>query len=340
MSGRPLFSIIVPCCDVEPYVADCVASLKVQAESFEAIFVVETSRDKTAAEVQRCLGDDARFRLICEPRSGSPATPRNTGLDVATGEYVIFLDGDDTLASTALADLADWIRRFPTTDLFPCAVQEGEMRHDNYPVEVKERVLSGSEATCLVSACNVEPMAMAQMTVYRRAFLVEQNLRFADGLRHEDEEFTPRALYLATSVVPTHLPFYLYRRRADSITTGRTGGHLEDVAVVYRNLFKFHRTVAPSAAVSRAWARNWLNTFYAVFFYPGGGRPVDPVRRKKALKICFAEGMAGLACLARFASCPKRVAAACLRFGWRVGWLGPVSLFFRWFYYPLAMRKS
>lgn len=340
MTDKPLFSILVPCCDVAPYVGECIDSLKVQTVPFEAILVIEESKDETEPVIRAAVAGDARFRVITEPRSGSPSTPRNTGLGVATGDYVIFLDGDDTLTPTALADLAERIRRHPGTDLFPCAVREAELLHDNYPADLQDRVLTGPEATLTVARQNAEPMAMAQMTVCRRAFLDAHSLRFVDGLRHEDEEFTPRALYLAASVVPTHLPFYLYRRRENSITTASATRSLQAIATVYRNLFRFHDEVRPTAEISRAWARNWLNTFNAAFFYERAGLTRDPAAVLSALRDCLGDALPAFARLARHASVPKRIGAALTRLAVRTGWLGPVRAFFRRYYKLLGYKTA
>ena len=339
MKAAPLFSVIVPCCDVKPYAGECIASVKAQAAAFEAIVVVEESRDATERAVREAVGEDPRFTVITEPRSGSPSTPRNTGLEAAKGDYIVFLDGDDTLAETALVDLADWIRRYPGTDLFPGAVVEGEKVYDNYAPDVAPLPLTGPAASVHVAMRNIEPMPMAQMTVCRRAFLLERGLRFVDGLRHEDEEFTPRALYLAASVVPTHIPFYLYRRRADSITTARKERNLGDIAKVYRSLFRFHAATAPDSAVARGWARNWLNTFFNAFFFPARSSVLVPAHRAKALAVLFADGFGDFSALVRYASLPKRVAAALVRFAVRTGWYFPADFYFRRIYYPLAMRN-
>ncbi len=337
----PQFSIIVPCCNVADSVGDCIGSIQDQiGATFEVILVIETSTDGTEEAVRTAIEGDERFRVICEPRSGSPATPRNTGLEAATGEYVVFVDGDDMLSLFALADLAAWIERYPGTDLFPCAIQEGAMTHDNYPLMLPRLPLSGAEATRLVCATRTEPLAMAQMTVCRRAFLEEHHLRFSPGLRHEDEEFTPRALFLARTVVPTHLPIYLYCRRAGSITLGQRERWLDDLAVVFRHLFRFHVEQHPGLDVSRAWAKSWLNRFYSGFFFVGGDTVAPSDRRKTALQALFNDGFGDFNALVQYAAPPKRVAAMLIRLAVKTGWYAPVVAYFNHVYYPMALRRS
>ena len=119
----PFFSIIIPCCDVEPYVSECLDSLLNQPfGDWEALVGVETSKDKTEEIVREYAAKDPRFKVFTGPRSGSCSASRNTGTDLAQGEYVIFLDGDDTIEDGSLQRLHDKIAARPSADLYPCAI--------------------------------------------------------------------------------------------------------------------------------------------------------------------------------------------------------------------------
>ena len=84
---KPFYSIIVPCCDVEPYVRECLGSVQKQPfADWELLAVVETSKDGTERAVREIAAGDPRITVFAQPRSGSPAAPRNTALDHARGE--------------------------------------------------------------------------------------------------------------------------------------------------------------------------------------------------------------------------------------------------------------
>ena len=90
---EPFFSIIVPCCDVEPYVRECLDSvLKQGFQDWECLIGVETSKDGTEAVVREYAAKDPRFKVFTGPRSGSCSAARNIGIDTASGEYLVFLD--------------------------------------------------------------------------------------------------------------------------------------------------------------------------------------------------------------------------------------------------------
>ena len=87
----PFFSIIVPCCDVEPYVRECLNSVLDQPfTDWECLSGVETSKDKTEEIVREYAAKDSRFRVFTGPRSGSCSASRNTGIDMALATNFFF----------------------------------------------------------------------------------------------------------------------------------------------------------------------------------------------------------------------------------------------------------
>lgn len=120
---NPFFSIIVPCCDVALYLRECLDSVVKQPFSdWECLLGVEESKDDTEEIAREYAAKDPRFKVFTGPRSGSCSASRNTGIDMAIGEYIIFLDGDDTIAEGSLQRLHDMIANRPGADIYPCAM--------------------------------------------------------------------------------------------------------------------------------------------------------------------------------------------------------------------------
>lgn len=95
-------SIVVPIYKVEAYLPECLESLRVQTvDDFEVIMVDDGSPDGCAAICRTYEQRDARFRLVQQENGGVTAARRN-GLERASGEYVMFVDGDDTLRPDAI----------------------------------------------------------------------------------------------------------------------------------------------------------------------------------------------------------------------------------------------
>jgi glycosyltransferase involved in cell wall biosynthesis len=101
-AGAPEFSVIVPTYDRAAFLREALASVTAQTHDNWECLVVDD-----ASPTPPTLPDDARFRLIRRDENGGPAKARNTGLDMARGRYVAFLDDDDAWAPHRLEDALD-----------------------------------------------------------------------------------------------------------------------------------------------------------------------------------------------------------------------------------------
>ena len=351
----PFFSIVAACCDVAPHLEECFASVLSQPfADWELVAGVETSSDGTEDIVRAHAGRDSRIRMFTGPRTGSCSVLRNRGVALARGDYILFLDGDDSIAPGSLQRLHDLVSARPGADLYPCAIVVREdatgrilETRDNYPADAPAE-LTGPEATLLTGIPPERTLCpMLQMSVFRRDFLLENRLESIPGLRRQDSEFSPRALYFARRVVPLHEPFYFYRIHAASVSglSPAPSGFLRDWAVIYRSLLAFHADVSRSpgfdSRLSACWARRWLSCVLVWWFHPQTLASVSRTVRAETLQTLFAGGFGDLARLASHASAPQRVALAALRTFVRHPLLrGAVERFFSRIYFPLTSARA
>jgi len=353
MAMKPFFSIIMACCDVEPYIREALDSVMKQSfGDWECICGIEESKDKTEQVIREIAAGEPRIRIFTHPRSGSCSATRNIGTDMAQGEYVIFLDGDDTIEEESLARIAEKIKARPGADLYPCAIiayiegtDKREIR-DNY-TEKSPAEMTGVEATLEIDRLwrgNFCPML--QLTVFRREFLIGHDLKCVYGLRRQDSEFSPRALYLARRVVPLHEQFYFYRIRANSVSTAAKGaGYFhKDWAIITKSLFSFFAEVSREPGfdvrVASCWVRQWIPRFYYFWFDPNNQRTIPRERRLETLNIIFSDGTDDFKALMKFAGTGKRIAGWWVCFFIRhpsLRWLSEV--FFRC-YFHFSERKT
>ena len=317
---KPFFSIIVPCCDVEQYVRESLDSVLNQSfTDWECLIGVETSKDKTEEIVRAYEAKDPRFKVFTGPRSGSCSASRNVGIDRATGEYIIFLDGDDTIVEGSLQRLHDKIAARPGADLYPCAIQvyddstgENQELRENYPNDAPVE-MTGAEATIFIAHYLRHPEPMMQLTICRREFLVANSLRCIVGLRGQDREFTPRALYLANRVVPTHEIYYLYRKRPGAITTSVNKGLLlDDQATIHKSLIAFFGKVSKSSdfdkRVAESWCRSWVGWMIRTWFDAWVIKAIPRSRRVETLRTLFSDGFNDFNALIKCTSLSRRIA--------------------------------
>lgn len=217
---KPKFSIIIPVYNVEKYLKRCINSVLNQSfKDIEIILVNDGSTDKSGIICKEYSSKYDNISFICK-ENGGLSDARNTGMKMAIGEYIIFLDSDDYLDVNA-CELFDKYCRYNPDIIMANARQIINDRVSclsHTILDDKYRILNGEEA--LIHEFNNNTMHMAAcMNIYRREFLVQNNLYFKIGIFHEDEHWTPRVFLKAYKVMISDITFYNYIIRKDSITT-------------------------------------------------------------------------------------------------------------------------
>lgn len=103
-------SVIIPCYNAEPYLAQAIGSVLAQTRPPNELIVVDDGSTDDSLAVAESFGD--RIRVLSK-RSGSASGTRNYGASFATGEALMFLDADDVLGPTVLEVLADRLEQHP-----------------------------------------------------------------------------------------------------------------------------------------------------------------------------------------------------------------------------------
>ncbi|MFF0199218.1 glycosyltransferase family 2 protein [Streptomyces sp. NPDC005017] len=189
----PKLSVIVPFYNVQQYAPDTLRSLRMNARSdFEFVLVDDHSQDETPAILERAaeeLSEVARVRHVRHEVNGGLATARNTGLDLATGEYVTFLDGDDWLARGYLSDLVDAHERlgcdFVRVDHVQATARARTVHR--VPVGLRGEVLDPRAAILPADRSTSVDYAYAWAGCYHRRLVDRGLVHFTDGLRTAED---------------------------------------------------------------------------------------------------------------------------------------------------------
>jgi teichuronic acid biosynthesis glycosyltransferase TuaG len=98
MQNSPMVSIIIPNYNTELYLGETIDSVIAQSyTNWELLIIDDHSTDKSLEIINGYVNSNDKIKLLMTPEnSGGPATPRNIGIDNAKGEYIAFLDSDDT----------------------------------------------------------------------------------------------------------------------------------------------------------------------------------------------------------------------------------------------------
>ncbi len=215
--STPLFSIVVPVYKAEKYLDGCVDSLVNQTEkNIEIILVDDGSPDSCPAICDRYAEQYENIFVIHKSNSG-PSDARNAALKIAKGDYIMFVDSDDYIDADACE------RMLPFTEKgFDIIATDGIAEGENISLihrGIENNQVYDGESFLKESVINGNLPMVVWLHLYRREFLVSNNLAFKNGVYHEDEEFIPRTFLSAASVISTGEKYYHYVIRENSIMT-------------------------------------------------------------------------------------------------------------------------
>ncbi|MCF2570136.1 glycosyltransferase [Mediterraneibacter glycyrrhizinilyticus] len=243
-------SVVIPVYNVEKYLAECLDSVIGQSfRDIEIICVNDGSKDGSRDILAAYAKKDSRI-VIFDKTNGGLSSARNTGLDAATGKYVLFLDSDDLLhASDALSVLYQKAEDNSLEQLFFDAEvifenDDVKEKNSNYIDYYKrknnyEDITAGRELfSMLQSNWDFKPNACMQF--FLRSFLTDNELTFCENILHEDEVFTLECVALSKRAAYINMPCLIRRIRDNSImTTAQKAGSIYGYYYGIRKLIDF-----------------------------------------------------------------------------------------------------
>ncbi|MFJ9566080.1 glycosyltransferase family 2 protein [Streptomyces fuscichromogenes] len=210
---NPALSLVIPFCNVEPYLAACLDSIIKQTfVDFEVIMIDDGSTDTSREIADSYTRKDPRFRLFRQPNRG-PGPARNAGLRHASGRYIGFVDSDDIVAEDAYEQLIDSLQH--TGSDVACGGVRRFNRERSWPSPLHEGIFDIPEKrTHITQRIELLGDRTVWNKIYRRSFWDRNNLRFPDHI-FEDAFVTVPAHVLAESVDIVTGPVYFWRQRED-----------------------------------------------------------------------------------------------------------------------------
>ena len=209
---RGLVSIVVPVHNVAEYVGDCLESLRTQTyRNIEVIVVDDGSSDDSGVICDAIGATDARLKVVHQVNAGLSAA-RNAGIEMAKGEWIAFVDSDDTVSPCFVEALLT-----PGADISQCmfACDSDELVASPGLHCAAFKVCTGREASLALQLDSTGAATVAWNKLYRASLF--EGVRFPVGRQHEDEFLTYRLLWRAGSVAVFDAPLYFYRQRSGSI---------------------------------------------------------------------------------------------------------------------------
>ncbi|WP_332379773.1 glycosyltransferase [Lactococcus lactis] len=215
---NPLISIIVPTYNVEKYIRTCIESILAQTyRNIEVIIVNDGSTDQSLAVISDLICSHHNVKVINQKNQGV-SVARNTGIDVATGKYITFVDPDDKIMPDFVSSL------YQIADKTGADIVRGSFRDFNGNIPkawVPDFNVPTNCGTIVLDQFLSSNISFAVWSsIYRLDFINSNHIRFTPGILLEDGDFTTRAYMLAKLVATSPEPNYAYRiNRPGSILT-------------------------------------------------------------------------------------------------------------------------
>ncbi len=234
---KHLVSIIIPVYNVSDYVEECLQSVAAQTYTdIECIIVDDCGTDDSMQKVEQFVTSyqgPIAFKILHHEHNRGLSAARNTGMDAATGEYIYFIDSDDYIYPYSIDVLVKAIEQQPDIDIAYANYNGKKIMSSQFGVE------EGIYDNSLLFRSQGKLLIMAWNQLYKRAFLSNHSLYFAEGLIHEDDVWSFQVACHMPKIVILNKITYYFRERKGSISTLSFTSRAPNYCKVYEEMTNF-----------------------------------------------------------------------------------------------------
>lgn len=216
-------SIIIPVYNVEAYVEECLSSVVAQqCEEIECILIDDCSKDNSLAVVENFIKNTGArhvdFKIIKKLKNEGLSAARNTGLRLAAGDYIFFLDSDDTLFPDCLTKMLALAEKYAYPEIVIGKLSSNSAYYDAvlnldpniFPEYLEDKKIIEQHFLPHIPVVEVNKL-------YKKSFLDKNNIFFVEGMIFEDVVWHFDLSKHIRSVAFFHEPIYYYRYNEASI---------------------------------------------------------------------------------------------------------------------------
>ena len=261
-------SIIVPVYKVERYLENCIESIINQTfKDFELILVDDGSPDRCGLICDNYAKKDERIKVIHKKNEGLSAA-RNSGIQIAKGEYIAFVDSDDCINKNMYETLYDTAIE-NKSDIVVCDYKNIYENNEEYE-NISEKIslienLTNMEALNRLYELDGVIYVVAWNKLYKRHLF--EKFKYDKGRLHEDEFIIHKLLYNSKIITYVPLKLYYYTQRNDSITGKKNIKNKLDVLDAFRERLKFmdkNNLKKLAKKSSKVYIKYFFDTYYDI----------------------------------------------------------------------------
>ncbi len=218
------YTIIIPVYNVVSYLAECLDSVLAQnEESWECITVDDGSTDGSGRVLDDYAEKDRRFKVVHKD-NGGVASARNVALNLSNGEWIVYLDADDMLATNALAELSRMEHLHPDADMLRYALVSFSDFIQNKDCQNKAHILKYTDRQAIIDGWNGPSFVTY---AYKRSLIGD--LRFKPYSMGEDRLYLAEALLrIKIKVESDYVGYYCRERQGSAMRSAPTCKKVRD----------------------------------------------------------------------------------------------------------------
>lgn len=226
---QPLISVIIPVYGVEKYIAQCLESVINQTyNNLEIIVINDGTKDRSSEIAKKYAAKDSRIKVY-DFKNGGLSVARNRGLEIATGEYISYLDSDDwldtkmyeTLLETAMKNEADMVK---------CGIIETNGAAEEKITFSDVKIINNEQHKAFKNYFKGILWTIACNGLYRCD--LAKKVKFPENIVHEDNYSSGLFLYFAKKVASIPFCGYYYRVNNTGISKGKVKRQLDKILAI------------------------------------------------------------------------------------------------------------
>lgn len=230
----PILSIIIPVYKTEKFLKNCIESILNQTfKEYELILVDDGSPDNCGSICDEYAKKNNRITVI-HKKNGGLSSARNAGLDIAKGNYITFVDSDDTIENNTYQENISFLLEHPETDVLQYPIAYHKHNNDIHIETLTRQIISGSNNICSYWFGHPDMKGYAFNRIYKKN--VFSTNRFPENILYPEDLFTLinigkeiQNLYISNR---GRYNYYLRDNSLSSATTTTTFRHYRDYLYV------------------------------------------------------------------------------------------------------------